>query len=226
MLLNFIWRKHKIGFTIQFIVDYFMIRSHLLESCRTSFERNCKKNRKQIKGYVKQIRGCIKSFLVHSVEEFALHIRQMCENSYQMVCKGRKMRENKRYELDNCLKDLQELAQEEARTECIKAKMASGTQVTMEEGLGLATEIESMNFKDPSLITKNAEIIVNHQMFDEIPQPNQTALRISESIGVEIIDLMWKNLRGTENLTLVMKTTLKIVVTYSTANCVNVCLQE
>ena len=97
--------------------------------------------------------------LVHSVEEFALHIRQMCENSYQMVCKGRRMRENRRFELDNCLKDLQELAQEEARTECIKAEMASGTQVTMEEGLGLATEIESMNFKNPSLITKMLRLL-------------------------------------------------------------------
>ncbi|KAE7998070.1 hypothetical protein FH972_002648 [Carpinus fangiana] len=53
-------------------------------------------------------------------------------------------------------------------------------------------------------------------------QRGNPALRISESVGVEIVDLMWKNLGGAENLTLVMKTMPKIVVNYSTASCVMV----
>jgi hypothetical protein len=125
-----------------------------------------------------------------------------------------------------------------------------------------------MNFKNPSLISKNAEISVNHQMIDEIPKPNQKvldtlkgvdeqiedsfnhlghhdahnndaiamipviesrelqrrhlALRISESVEVEIIALMWKNLGGAEHLTLLMKTLPMIAVNYSTGNCANV----
>ena len=53
-------------------------------------------------------------------------------------------------------------------------------------------------------------------------QRRHPALRILESVEVEIIALMWKNLGGAEHLTLLMKTLPMIVVNYSTGNCVNV----
>jgi hypothetical protein len=153
--------------------------------------------------------------LVHSVEESRQSMEEYCKE-------GRKFCSQMISELDNMLNICQELDEEEARTESIKAEMASKTQVTMEEGLGLSTEMESMNTKNPSQISKDVEISVNRQMFDEITQPIQTALRISEYVGMEIIDLMWKNLGVAENLMLVMKMMPKIVVNYSTASCVMV----
>jgi membrane-associated HD superfamily phosphohydrolase len=157
--------------------------------------------------------------LVHLVEEWREESRQSMEEIRE---ERRKFCSQMISELDNMLNICRELDEEEARTESIKADMASETQVTIEEGLGLSTEMESMNAKNISQISKDVEISVNRQMFDEIPQPIQTALKISEYVRVEIIDLMWKNLGGAANLTLVMKTMPKIVVNYSTASCVMV----
>jgi hypothetical protein len=157
----------------------------------------------------------------HELMQMIGEWREESRQSMKEYCKeGRKFCSQMISELDNMLNICRELDEEEARTESIKAEMASKTQVTMEEGLGLSTEMESMNTKNPSQISKDVEISVNRQMFDEIPQPIQTALRISEYDRVEIIDLMWKNLGGAENLALVMKTMPKIVVNHSTTSCV------
>ena len=70
-------------------------------------------------------------------------------------------------------------------SESIIVKMALEEK---EEGLGLSTEIEAMNFKSPSLISKNVEISVNHQMIDEIPKPNQKVLDTLKGVDEQIED--------------------------------------
>lgn len=96
-----------------------------------------------------------------------------------------------------------------------------------DEDLDFSTEIEAMIFQKPPLVFKNPVIFVNHQPFDEIPKPSQVKFSILESIGVEILGLILKNLRQAANLTSVMKATSKMVLiqilnsfvfNYSTAN--------
>jgi hypothetical protein len=57
--------------------------------------------------------------------------------------------------------------------------------------LDLSKEIKSMNFENPPLASKDADIIVPHQPFNEIPQPSQVKRSILESIRLEIEGVMF-----------------------------------
>jgi len=58
-----------------------------------------------------------------------------------------------------------------------------------DEALNFSTEIEAAIFKKTPLILENAVILVNHQPFDEIPQPSLVKLSKSEPIFVNKLEI-------------------------------------
>jgi hypothetical protein len=58
-----------------------------------------------------------------------------------------------------------------------------------DEALNFSTEIEAAIFKKKPLILEIAVILVNHQPFDEIPQPSQEKLSKSEPIFVNKLEI-------------------------------------
>lgn len=108
---------------------------------------------------------------------------------------------------DNLLEIMQELAQEEERNEQIKeaeeniqekeqssfevkkAEMLSGTQVATEENIQEQSPFE-LEREIYTSYGNTGNDTLNHQPFDEIPQPSHMESSISECIGEEIVSVM------------------------------------